>query len=147
MCDGDDYTYYEADTWITLHEDSTKFYLPIWVNETAAVGIDFRARAINCDANDGLEMEEVCANADNSNYVAVDTKNAEVSGRLYNLNMYDYSDYPFWLDVFRKPESLELKRFAYHVGFNNQNGEKSKECHLPCRPWMEATLISEISVC
>ena len=74
MRDGDDYTYYDADTWITLHEDSTKFYLPIWVNETAAVGIDFRARAINCDANDGLEMEEVCANADNSNYVAVDTK-------------------------------------------------------------------------
>ena len=69
-------------------------------------------------------MEEVCANADNTNYVAVDTKNAEVSGRLYNLNMYDYSDYPFWLDVFRKPKSLELKRFAYHVGFNNQNGEK-----------------------
>ena len=66
MCDGDDYTYYDADTWITLHEDSTKFYLPIWVNETAAVGIDFRARAINCDASDGLEMEEVCANADNS---------------------------------------------------------------------------------
>lgn len=65
MCDGDDYTYYDADTWITLHQDSTKFYLPIWVNETAAVGIDFRARAINCDANDGLEMEEVCANADN----------------------------------------------------------------------------------
>lgn len=124
MCDGDDYTYYDADTWITLHQDSTKFYLPIWVNETAAVGIDFRARAINCDANDGLEMEEVCANADNTNYVAVDTKNAEVSGRLYNLNMYDYSDYPFWLDVFRKPKSLELKRFAYHVGFNNQNGEK-----------------------
>lgn len=124
MCNGDDYTYYDADTWITLYQDSTKFYLPIWVNETAAVGIDFRARAINCDANDGLEMEEVCANADNSNYVAVDTKNAEVSGRLYNLNMYDYSDYPFWLDVFRKPKSLELKRFAYHVGFNNQNGEK-----------------------
>ena len=47
MCDGDDYTYYDADTWITLHQDSTKFYLPIWVNETAAVGIDFRARAIN----------------------------------------------------------------------------------------------------
>lgn len=115
-------TYCPADEWIALTQDETEFYLPTWVNEGSYV-IDFRSRAINCDANDGLEETEELANADYNNYVAEDAVEVEVSGRVFALELYDISDYPVWEHVFRKDHSLELTGFNYAVGTKDENGD------------------------
>lgn len=115
-------TYYKADTWITMNSNTARFYLPIWADENM-YAVEFRARTINCDANDGLELAEELANTDYSNYVATDVSEVEVSGRIYGMNLYDISDYPIWESVFRKQNSLSLSGFKYTVGTNNQNGE------------------------
>lgn len=125
------YTYYKENSWITIANDTTTFYLPIWVNESNAVGIDFRSRAINCDANDGLTLNQETANTSNENYVATSTVYAEISGRLYGLNMYDVSDYPIWQQVFRQENSLQLTGTTYKVGMCDENGNSKPGLLLP----------------
>ncbi len=114
-------TYIPTGSWTTLSSETTQFYLPIWVNE-GNYTIDFRSISINADANQALNQTETLANLSLQNYVATDTINVQVSGRIYNLKLYDISDYPIWQDVFRKPNSLKLTGFQYTVGTKNQNG-------------------------
>lgn len=113
--------YIRAGTWIQLYEDITNYYLPIWVNE-GKYTIEFRSESINADANNGLNKTETLANLNLSNYVATDTINVEVSGRIYGLNLYDISDYPIWEKVFRLPDSLKHTGFYYPVGTKDKNG-------------------------
>lgn len=115
-------TYYPANTWLTLKKEKVSFYLPIWVQE-GDYTIEFRAKAINCKANQGEEETEELANTEESNYVATDTVDVYVVGRLYGLSLYDVSDYPIWEPVFRKPNTLQLTGVDYRVGVRNQNGE------------------------
>lgn len=119
-------TYYKADTWIKLTADTTEFYLPIWVDE-GDYTVEFRSRTINCDANAGLNKEEELANGDYDNYVAVDTAEVEISGRIYGLTLYDISDPIVWKPVFRKKNSLCLTGFSYRVGDKDQNGAFSQK--------------------
>lgn len=119
-------TYYKANTWIKLTTDKTEFYLPIWVDE-GEYTVEFRSRAINCDANDALYAEEELANADYENYVAADSVSVEVSGRIYGLTLYDISDAVLWKNVFRKKDSLALTGFTYKVGDNDQNGALTQQ--------------------
>lgn len=114
-------TYYPAGTWIPLNSDITSFYLPIWVDE-GKYTINFRSISINADANNSINQTETLANLSLSNYVATDTLNVEVSGRVYGLKLYDISDYPIWETIFRLPKSLKLSGFNYSVGINDQNG-------------------------
>lgn len=120
------YTYYAANSWIGLSQQYTQFYLPIWVNETGSVGIDFRTKTINCDANNGSLQEENEANTLYENYVATSTLYAEVSGRIYGLNVYDISDYPIWQLVFRNANSLQRSGQYYSIGLNDQNGTQKR---------------------
>ncbi len=117
-------TFYPKDTWITITSDTTEFYLPIWVDE-GDYTIDARSISINAAANNGIDQTEDLANYDYENYVAVDTIDVEVSGRVYGLQLYDISDYPTWENVFRFPNSLHLSGFNYSVGTRNQNGEST----------------------
>jgi hypothetical protein len=121
-------TYISAGTWTSIEED-TQFYLPTWVNE-GKYTIYFRSETINSEANNGSSKTEPLANTDLDNYVATDTANVEVSGRIYGLNLYDISDYPIWENVFRIPNSLALSGFKYTVGTKDQNnynnGQNSK---------------------
>ncbi|MDK2807849.1 MAG: hypothetical protein PWP24_583 [Clostridiales bacterium] len=118
-----DNTYIASNTWTSVSTD-TKFYLPVWVDE-GQYTIEFRARAINCDVNSGLSKTEDLANADFENYVATDTADVEVSGRLYNFNLYDVSDYPIWQNVFRQPNSMKFTGVNYTVGTKDRNGNPS----------------------
>lgn len=114
-------TYYPSGTWITLSCDTEIYYIPTWVSE-GNYTIQFEAGAINSEANSGWNNEEYLANYDNSNYVAIDSIDVQVTGRLYNLQIYDITDYPLWESVFRKENSLKLTGTNYSVGINNQNG-------------------------
>lgn len=113
--------FYKSDTWITIASELTEFYLPIWVDE-GKYTIECRSAAINSAANGGGEKTETLANLNLSNYVATDTVNVEVSGRIYGLTLYDISDYPVWQNVFRQPDSLKRSGFNYTVGTKDQNG-------------------------
>lgn len=111
--------YVAAGTWITINADETSYYLPTWVPE-GQYTIEFRAPSINSSANS--DNSEMYANYSISNYVAVDTIDVDVSGRIYGLTMYDITDYPIWQDVFRNKDSLTLTGTNYTVGVNDQNG-------------------------
>lgn len=113
--------YIKAGTWITVTNDITKFYLPTWVEE-GDYTIDFRSRTINCDANNGLDQTEELANLDYENYVATDTLDVQVSGRLFGFNVYDISDYPIWQKVFRQLGTLYFTNFNYTTGTKDRNG-------------------------
>ena len=117
-------TYIKADTWITITEANTKFYLPSWVNEGHYI-VAFKSTAINSDANKGSDKLEDLANYDLNNYVAIDTVDVQVSGRVYGLNIYDITDYPIWKDVFRKKDSTKLTGNKYTVGTKDRNGESN----------------------
>ncbi|MFA9463304.1 MAG: DUF5704 domain-containing protein [Velocimicrobium sp.] len=115
-----DGNYIAAGTWTTTGTDIT-YYLPVWVEE-GQYTVEFRSRSINCNANNGITKTEDLANTDFENYVATDTVDVEVSGRVYNLNIYDVSDYPIWQNVFRKTNSLAFTGVNYTVGTKDRNG-------------------------
>jgi hypothetical protein len=122
--------FYPAGTWIELDLLSGEggFYLPTWVGE-GAYTVEFRSRAINCDANAGTDEDaldavtEATANTDLSNYAASSTMEVNVSGRLFGLQMYDNSDYPIWGErIFRVEGSTALTGLSYTVGLKDRNG-------------------------
>lgn len=112
--------YYQKQTWISIGTE-TQFYLPIWVDE-GKYTIMFRTISINSEKNSGLDRTETLHNNNLHNYVAVDTSQVEISGRLYGMNLFDISDYPLWQAVFRRSNSTAHTNFNYTVGTNNQNG-------------------------
>ena len=112
-----------ANTWTSI-SDTTQFYLPVWVNE-GQYTVEFRTRSINCDANAGINKAEDLANTNFENYVATDTVDVEVSGRIYNFNLYDVSDYPDWQSVFRNKDSLKFTGVNYTVGTRDRNGKEA----------------------
>ena len=116
-------TFIPKGSWTSVGEN-TQFFLPTWVNE-GKYSVNFRSAAINSASNNGSDKTESLANLGLENYVATDTVNVEVSGRIYGLNLYDISDYPIWQDVFRIPNSLALTGFKYTVGDKDQNGSSN----------------------
>lgn len=116
-------TFVPKNTWTSVGED-TQFYLPTWVTE-GKYTIDFRSTAINANANSGTNKTETLANLELNNYVATDTVDVEVSGRIYGLYLYDITDYPMWENVFRSTGSLKLNGFKYTVGDKDQNGNNN----------------------
>ncbi len=116
-------SFIKKNTWTSV-SSNTQFYLPTWVDE-GSYTVNFRSIPINSDANDGINKTETLANTELENYVATDTVNVEVSGRIYGLNIYDISDYPIWQDVFRIPNSLFLTGFKYTVGDKDHNGNSN----------------------
>ena len=128
----------KAGTWITIDRSTPRFYLPMTVNE-GVYTVNFRSIAVN--GTPFLTNTEIYANTQLINYVATDTLNVEVSGRIYGLTIYDITDYPTWENTFRVPNSLDFKKdsnkypigtslvaynsgrsYTYTIGTNNQYG-------------------------
>jgi len=130
--------YIKAGTWVVIGRASPRFYLSAWTKE-GTYRVYFRTVAVN--GLDHINQDEVFANTQLSNYVATESVDVEVSGRIYGLNVYDISDYPMWEEAFRVPNSNDLKKnvssypkgtdktnynklyaYTYSVGTNNQYG-------------------------
>ncbi|MDF2539255.1 MAG: putative secreted protein [Herbinix sp.] len=130
--------YIKAGTWISIGRSAPRFYLPMWTKEDVYT-VNFRTVAVN--GIPYLERTQVYANTDINKYIATDTLNVEVSGRIYGLTVYDLSDYPRWEEVFRVPESMNFKKdnpaypngtglsnygngysYTYALGTNDQYG-------------------------
>lgn len=111
----------KANTWIMIYQDETEWYLPTWVKE-GYYNIQFRSTSINSDANGGYDKTEENANYSLEHYVATDQIRVQISGRLYDMQVYDISDYPLWKAVFRKTNSLMYTGFTYKTGDKDRNG-------------------------
>lgn len=109
--------YIKAGTWIVLGRNTYRFYVPLWVQEGVYTA-DFRSIAVNGD--DKLDSTEYRRNSELRHYVATNTVNFEISGRIYGLKLYDISDYPKWKNVFRKENTMLFKYFEGAVDGTKQ---------------------------
>lgn len=128
----------KAGTWIVLGRSTSRFYVPMWVQEGIYTA-EFRTVAVN--GTDKLTNTEAIRNSYINNYVATSKKTFEISGRIYGLYLYDISDYPNWESVFRVKDTMLFKLFEgatdgtkqpnynsgfayyYSVGTNDQYGK------------------------
>lgn len=119
-----DGTFYKADTWIdnALDTDFTGF-LPTWVKEDT-YKVDTRVFAINSSASNKGEQSD--ANLDRSKYVATDSFEVEVSGRVFGLSLYDISDTTSWKGIFRTENLSKSLGNTYTVGIKTENGGDDK---------------------
>lgn len=113
--------YIAAKNWTEITNEITQFYLPIWVDE-GKYTIEFRSISINAEANSGINKTQEIANLNLEKYTATDTIDVEISGRVYDFNLYDISDYPTWQSVFRLNNTLTHSGVRYTVGVKDQNG-------------------------
>lgn len=94
-------------TWYAVGIYSTqRFYLPLYT-ECGIYTVEFRTIAVNGEGM--LSSVQSNANYTRSNYVATDTKQVEVSGKIYGLTLYDIQENNLWKEVFRSENSLRLK--------------------------------------
>lgn len=134
----------KKNTWIVLGRSTASFHIPMWVQEGTYTAI-CRSIAVNADMDNLDNISESEANTQLSNYVATNTIDFEVSGRVYGLTIYDLTDYPFWKEAFRVKDSLQLKinnqdkypdgtdkfnysknySYDYTVGTNDQYGNNT----------------------
>lgn len=119
-------TYVAKNTWVIIGRSTVRFHLPMWVDE-GVYTVDCRTVAVNC--NDSLmEKTEYLRNTSLNNYVANNTFQVEVSGRIYGMKLYDLTDYPIWEEVFREKNSLQFKSnntTPYESGVNKNNYSKN----------------------
>src|SRR5699024_5703517 len=105
------------------------------------------------------QTSESQANTKIFNYVATNTFNIEVSGRIYGLTIYDVMDYPLWENIFRISHSLQLKgnkldiypngthdleykenyAYDYKAGINDQYGKKTNRLPKYTFPLVEGS--------
>lgn len=134
-------TFYPKNTWIELGESTEMyFYLPTWVDESYVeeANVKFRTIAIN-NIKTRVRCQEL-ANYDGEVYYgAVDLTPVHISGSIFNLKLYDISDYPFWQSVFRKADSLELKDYFYTVGTKDKDGFETGQDGKYIFPLMEGS--------
>lgn len=94
-------------TWYAVGLYSTqRFYLPMYV-DCGIYTVEFRTIAVNGEGM--LSSVQSNANLMRSNYVATDTKQVEVSGKVYGLTLYDIQENYVWKEIFRSENSLRLK--------------------------------------
>lgn len=136
--DRSDDEFIKSHTWLTIGRTAPRFYLPMTVNE-GVYTVQFRTIAVN--GLPYINQTEDYANKKLSNYVATNSLNVEVSGRIYGLTVYDLTDYPIWEEVFRVKNSMDFKKdfskylpgtaqltysknrsYTYTLGTNNQYG-------------------------
>lgn len=98
----------KKDTWIIIGRSTATFYIPMWIQEGIYTA-SCRSIAVNADMTMLDKISEDYVNSQLYNYVATNTFDLEVSGRLYGLSIYDITDYPTWQEAFRVDKSLELK--------------------------------------
>jgi hypothetical protein len=79
----------------------------MWIKE-GKYTIDVRSIANNGESD--IDKTQQLSNENLQNYVAMNSFQVEVSGRLYGLTMYDVKDYPLWENVFLSSNHLLLKR-------------------------------------
>lgn len=96
----------KKDSWYTVGTEEQRFYVPLYVEE-GIYRTDFRSIAVN--GIDKLEESEIYANRELTHYVAENSAQVQISGKLYGLSVYDISDYPLWQNVFRKTNGTTLK--------------------------------------
>lgn len=93
--------------WTILESEQQRYYLPMWVEEGKYT---VEVRSIANNGEDKTDKAQKLSNEAMQYYVATNTFDLQVSGRLYGLTLYDIKDYPLWKDTFISSNHLLLKR-------------------------------------
>lgn len=112
---------YEKNTWISI-DPQDSFFLPVEVNE-GYYTILTRTLSLNSNSVPPKEQfEGIYANYNLSEYIATDTIEVSVMGRLFNFHITDIHDYPRWEGIFSTPEALQYQTDGYYIGRQDKNG-------------------------
>lgn len=110
-------------SWITLKEKRTTFYLSI---ETEEENYDIMLRTIAINSPNHKEAEE---NANyHRQYYAAETKiPVTVVGRLFDFKVTNIIDYPRWQSVFWNVPQKKRTGICYYAGTHDLNGIRQRE--------------------
>lgn len=112
---------YTENTWISIGE-SASFTLPVEVKE-GNYTLLYRTLSLNSSAvPDAMQLESDYANLDLSEYIAVDSIQVAVMGRIFDFRITDIHDYPRWEGIFSTQEALAYNTDGYYIGHRNKNG-------------------------
>lgn len=127
---------YPENTWISIGSQDS-FFLPVEVNE-GNYTIFTRTLSLNSSVLPLSEqLESIYANYNLSEYIAVDTIEVAVMGRLFDFHITDIHDYPRWEAIFSTPEALLYQTDGYYIGNRDKNGNLrpiAKRFTLPVVP-------------
>lgn len=128
----------KANTWysIPIEQEIIELYVPTWVNE-GPYTIEYRTLAINAENH---SASEALANLNLNHYIATDSSEVKVIGRLYGFKITDVENYPLWETVFRTNEnSFNHSNHYYRVGLNNEDGMMSYSNRLYTLPLLNGS--------
>lgn len=109
-------------TWYTIGTSSYRMYVPMYVSE-GNYTVDFRTVSVN-GGDKYITYTEHQSNSEFSKYVATDSIQVQISGKIYGLTLYDINDYPQWKEIFRKYQSSQLKINDSSVSDGTLKGKK-----------------------
>lgn len=114
--------YVEAGNWIEVpvNQERMWFFLPVWVDE-GDYTVYFRQIAINSPIS-GFGWQQDANTQLENYYVATDTVDVEVIGRLYDFHITDIADYN-WQSVFRQSDGVTPTGQSYWVGGQDIDGD------------------------
>lgn len=112
---------YRENTWISIGAQDT-FLLPVEVTE-GNYTILTRTLSLNVFSVPLSEqLEGISANYKLSEYIASDSIDIVVMGRLFDFHITDIHDYPRWEGIFSTPEALAYQTNGYYIGNRDKNG-------------------------
>lgn len=112
---------YTENTWISIGE-SASFTLPVDVKE-GNYTLLYRTLSLNSTAvPNSMRLESDYANLNLSEYIATDSIQVVVMGRLFDFHITDIHDYPRWENIFSTQEALICNTDGYYIGHRNKNG-------------------------
>ncbi|MGN0351508.1 MAG: DUF5704 domain-containing protein [Roseburia sp.] len=113
----------EKNSWITLKEKATTFFLPI---ETEEENYDVVLRTIAINSPNQKDAEEY-ANYDRHYYVAETKIPVTAVGRLFDFKITNIIDYPRWQSVFWNVAQKKRTGTCYYAGTHDLNGIRQRE--------------------
>ncbi len=112
---------YHENTWISIGAQDS-FLLPVEVNE-GTYTILTRTLSLNVSSvSQAEQLEGSYANYHLSEYIASDSIEVAVMGRLFDFHITDIHDYPRWEGIFSAPEALLYETNGYYIGNRDKNG-------------------------
>lgn len=113
----------EKNSWISLKEKVTTFFLPIGIEEE---NYDIILRTVAINSPNCEEAEEE-ANYDRQYYAAMKKIPVTVVGRLFDFKITNVIDYPRWQSVFWNTAQKKRTGTCYYAGTHDLNGIRQRE--------------------
>lgn len=105
----------EKETWYTLGTEKQRFYVPLWVTEGE---YKVRMRSVAVNGKGSEEKTETGRNAREENYTATAEKSVYITGRLYDLTVYDIRGTAVWEEAYGTGISYPVNALPLRAGIH-----------------------------